>query len=104
MSSRPQSRTTLSTTAPICPASVTFRASALQPGEAERMRLATRGALGGRRAAELAARDDRRVFQQPACLEVLQQPGNRYIRGRTVRGQLRLQTTVLVPKLATRTP
>ena len=53
--------------------------------------------LGVRRAAELAAPPDQRVFEQAALLEVGQQPGDRLVHGAGVVGMLG-HVRVLVPR------
>ena len=55
-----------------------FDAAAGKPhAESLAVMIASGGALGGRRAAELAAPNDKRFVQQAACLQVLKQRGNR---------------------------
>src|SRR5207245_1506446 len=55
-------------------------------GESEGMMLAAIRALRRRRAAEFAAPDDERFIEQSARFQILQQTGDRFIRGEAIVG------------------
>ena len=68
-----------------------------QTREAVRVVVAALAALGHRHPAELAAPDDQRALEQPAPLQVGQEPGDRLVGPRAHPGVVRLDVVVGVP-------
>src|SRR5262249_38451852 len=60
------------------------------------------GPLGGRGAAELAAPDDQGVLQQPACLQVVEEGGDRAVDRDAAPGQILADAAVMIPGIVRR--